>query len=174
MSAPLGATRGKRLFVFSFGCRSYFLQIWCRLYFLSVFGHQSIFYGSSKGCLYFLVIFFELFSRIRPKTRDRWLESRARKQSTGAHSSIRRDSTQRSVHGAGGTRRTRASRAAGSRQRGWRRGTRKWAAHAAQRRRARDAGLLMMSVRRDQNRRISPRVRVSRGVVNLENQSGEL
>jgi hypothetical protein len=165
---------GKRLFVFSFGCRSYFLQIWCRLYFLSVFGHQSIFYGSSKGCLYFLVIFFELFSRIRPKTRDRWLESRARKQSTGAHPSIRRDSTQRSVHGAGGTRRTRASRAAGSRQRGWRRGTRKWAAHAAQRRRARDAGLLMMSVRRDQNRRISPRVRVSRGVVNLENQSGEL
>ena len=49
----LGAFRtGKRLFVFSFGCRSYFLQIWCRLYFLSVFGHQSIFCGSSKGCLY--------------------------------------------------------------------------------------------------------------------------
>ena len=30
---------GKRLFVFSFGCRSYFLQIWCRLHFRSVVGH---------------------------------------------------------------------------------------------------------------------------------------
>ena len=85
---------------------------------------------------------------------------------------LRRDSMQRSVacsvHGAGGTRRSRASRAAGSRQQGWRRGTKQWAAHAAQRRRARDAGLLMVSVRRGQNRTISPRVCVlSRGVIKL-------
>ena len=48
--------------------------------------------------------------------------------------------------------------------------------HAAQRRRARDAGLLMMSVRRGQNRGISLRVCVcvSRGVVNLEDQGEEL
>ena len=32
----------------------------------------------------------------------------------------------------------------------------------------------MMSVRRGRNRRISPRVCVSRGVVNLEDQGGEL
>jgi len=78
---------GKRLFVFSFGCRSYFLQIWCRLHFLSVFGHQSIFYCSSKGCLYFFGNILRTFcdvhghpSRIRPKTR----RSLAQKQSTGA------------------------------------------------------------------------------------------
>ena len=76
-----GKLEGKRLFVFSFGCRSYFLQIWCRLYFLSVFGHQSIFYGSSKGCLYFLVIFLREVRGIQAefgrKQDDRWLQSRA-------------------------------------------------------------------------------------------------
>ena len=142
-------------------------SIWSPIYFLWFEQGLFVFFGN------ILRTFCDVRghpSRIRPKTR----RSLARKQSTGAHPSFRRDSTQRSVHGAGGTRRTRASRAAGSRQRGWRRGTRKWAAHAAQRRRARDAGLLMMSVRRGQNRRISPRVCVSRGVVNLEDQGGEL
>ena len=141
---------------------------------------QVVFSFSIWSPIYFLWFkqgLFVFFGNILRTSKPNSAENKrplAPKQSTGAHPSIRRDSTQRSVHGAGGTRRTRASRAAGSRQRGWRRGTRKWAAHAAQRRRARDAGLLMMSVRRDRNRRISPRVCVSRGVVNLENQSGEL
>ena len=141
---------------------------------------QVVFSFSIWSPIYFLWFkqgLFVFFGNILRTSKPNSAENKrplAPKQSTGAHPSIRRDSTQRSVHGAGGTRRTRASRAAGSRQWGWRRGTRKWAAHAAQRRRARDAGLLMMSVRRDRNRRISPRVCVSRGVVNLENQSGEL
>ena len=88
--------------------------------FSSSISHQSIFYGSSKGWLYFFGIFLRTFcdvrghpSRIRTKPR----RSLARKQSTRAHPSFRRDSTRRSVHVTGGTRRTRASRAAGSRQR---------------------------------------------------------
>ena len=45
---------GKRLFVFTFGCRSYFLQIWGRLYFLSVFSHQLYFLWFEEGLVVFL------------------------------------------------------------------------------------------------------------------------
>ena len=50
----------KRLFVFSFGRRSYFLQIWGRLYFLSVFSHQLYFLWFEQG----LVVFFGNILRI--------------------------------------------------------------------------------------------------------------
>ena len=162
-------TFGKRLFVFSFfGCRSYFLHIWCRLYFLSVFAHQSIFYGSIK--FFFVGNVLRTFcdvrghpSRIRPKSR----RSLARKQSsralehTSASGGIARSArcTAQAARGEHVRRVLLPARA--RRQRGWRlaaRHKKMGCTHAAQRRRARDAGLLMMRVRRGQNRRISPRV----------------
>ena len=73
----------------------------------------------ARAVCIFLVIFFELFVTSMDIPKPNSAENKrslARKQSTGAHLSFRRDSTQRSLHGAGGTRRTRAPRAAGSRQ----------------------------------------------------------
>ena len=101
-------------------------------------------------------------SRIRPKQDARWLESRALEH-TPASGAIARNSwcTARAAHGEH-VRRALPARASG-------------AGGTDQRRRARDAGLSVMSVRRGQSsRRISPRVCVSRGVVNLEDQGVEL